>query len=243
MRQCVGAPAAGLSHTRVPDRTNSRPGCPCPRPERRLAAGLTSMRKCSGPTWRTNHSNQAQTDCRRPLDKADRKPPLRIAASTPHQSQAGSKPTLQRTTLHRSCPPTTRASKAGRRPATWSEPLDDAARAAGFSALASARLLPASCRASSQLVAMRLCDAMPVAVAVNGKLFSMIESDRERRGLLESYLDRGLGSCWLRQHAIARLVEESLRFWHGARYRLEAWTVMPNRTSWSESWQTLSLNL
>ena len=45
---------------------------------------------------------------------------------------------------------------------------------------------------------------------------------------LEAYLDRGRGECHLRQQEIAQLVEEAVRFFHGERYDLRAWVVMPN---------------
>ena len=54
------------------------------------------------------------------------------------------------------------------------------------------------------------------------------EAGRERRRRLESYLDRGMGECWLRQPAIAELTEGALRFFDNKRYRLAAWVVMPN---------------
>ncbi|MBC8094208.1 MAG: transposase, partial [Akkermansiaceae bacterium] len=54
------------------------------------------------------------------------------------------------------------------------------------------------------------------------------DAGRERRRRLESYLDLGLGECWLRQPAIAELTEGALRFFDGERYRLGAWVVMPN---------------
>ncbi len=60
-----------------------------------------------------------------------------------------------------------------------------------------------------------------------GAPFAM-EAGRERRRRLESYLDRGMGECWLRQPAIAELTEGALRFFDGKRYRLAAWVVMPN---------------
>jgi REP element-mobilizing transposase RayT len=41
-------------------------------------------------------------------------------------------------------------------------------------------------------------------------------------------LDLGLGECWLRQPAIAKLTEDALRFFDGQRYQLQAWVVMPN---------------
>jgi len=41
-------------------------------------------------------------------------------------------------------------------------------------------------------------------------------------------LDRGWGACWLKTDAIARLVEDAFLEFDGTRYRLHAWTVMPN---------------
>jgi REP element-mobilizing transposase RayT len=45
---------------------------------------------------------------------------------------------------------------------------------------------------------------------------------------IEDYFDRGMGACSLRNPRIANLVADALRFWHGKRYRLLAWCVMPN---------------
>jgi REP element-mobilizing transposase RayT len=45
---------------------------------------------------------------------------------------------------------------------------------------------------------------------------------------IEEYFDRGIGNCFLRDPRIADLVANALRFWHGERYRLLAWCVMPN---------------
>ncbi|MCR4297576.1 MAG: transposase, partial [Gallionella sp.] len=45
---------------------------------------------------------------------------------------------------------------------------------------------------------------------------------------IESLLDAGHGACWLRQPAIANIVEDALLHWDGQRYRLLAWCVMPN---------------
>jgi len=54
---------------------------------------------------------------------------------------------------------------------------------------------------------------------------------RELRALLkkaERYLDRGMGCCHLRDFRIARIVAKALRHFHGKRYCLFAWCVMPN---------------
>ena len=55
-----------------------------------------------------------------------------------------------------------------------------------------------------------------------------IEDARERRTELESYLDRGVGQCWLRDPRVAAITEEAMQFHHSTRYELLAWCVMPN---------------
>ncbi len=54
---------------------------------------------------------------------------------------------------------------------------------------------------------------------------------RELRALLrraEQCLDSGLGRCHMRDARIARVVAEAICHFHGQRYRLLAWCVMPN---------------
>ena len=46
--------------------------------------------------------------------------------------------------------------------------------------------------------------------------------------VIEAYLDRGAGTCYLRQPALADEVVHALRHFDGQRYRLLAWSVMPN---------------
>lgn len=61
-----------------------------------------------------------------------------------------------------------------------------------------------------------------------GDLFRL----RELRALLkkaERYLDRGLGRCLLRDVRVARMVAQAFQHFHGQRYHLLAWCVMPNR--------------
>src|ERR1700750_665604 len=55
----------------------------------------------------------------------------------------------------------------------------------------------------------------------------MRERDRQETATDEA-LDRGLGACWLKGPEIARLVEDGLLMCAGERYRLIAWTLMPN---------------
>src|SRR5215467_13822272 len=72
---------------------------------------------------------------------------------------------------------------------------------------------------------------------------SMKEIERDYFRELENYLDRGEGQCWLRRPGIARIVCEGLQFFHGQRYDLKAWVVMPNHVHvvfWPMPNQTVS---
>lgn len=44
----------------------------------------------------------------------------------------------------------------------------------------------------------------------------------------ERFLDNGLGKCYLRDFRVAKIVADAIRQFHGQRYRLFAWCVMPN---------------
>ena len=45
---------------------------------------------------------------------------------------------------------------------------------------------------------------------------------------IEEYFDRGAGECLLKDPRVAEASAQALRFWHGKRYRLVAWCIMPN---------------
>jgi len=45
---------------------------------------------------------------------------------------------------------------------------------------------------------------------------------------IEAYLDAGRGECWLKEARLGRLVADALRCFHGQRYELGPWVVMPN---------------
>jgi len=50
----------------------------------------------------------------------------------------------------------------------------------------------------------------------------------QRHREIEKLLDSGSGKCWLKHPAIASLVASNLAHFHGQRYQLKAWVVMPN---------------
>ena len=73
-----------------------------------------------------------------------------------------------------------------------------------------------------QFVTFRLADSLPTEAVQR-----LRTADRPKT-LRHKMLDRGWGACWLRADPIARLVEDAFLTFDGTRYRLHAWTVMPN---------------
>jgi len=73
-----------------------------------------------------------------------------------------------------------------------------------------------------QFVTYRLADSLPAEALERIKLSDRPES------LRDELLDRGWGDCWLRRPQIAQIAEESFLAFDGDRYRLHAWTIMPN---------------
>jgi REP element-mobilizing transposase RayT len=79
-----------------------------------------------------------------------------------------------------------------------------------------------------QFISFHLADSYPTALRGEWEALLQVEDDLERHRQLEAYLDKGRGVCHLRDPAIASLVEEAFRFYHGKHYDLRAWVVMPN---------------
>jgi REP element-mobilizing transposase RayT len=73
-----------------------------------------------------------------------------------------------------------------------------------------------------QFVTFRLADSLPKDAVAKLQLTANSATLREK------FLDQNWGSCWLRTDAIASIVEQSLLVFDGERYRLHAWTIMPN---------------
>ncbi len=78
-----------------------------------------------------------------------------------------------------------------------------------------------------QFLTFRLSDSLPKKV-VQKLLEEMDSSDAAYRKRIEGYLDRGYGECYLGLQEVAEMVAESLRKFHGKKYRLHAWVIMPN---------------
>ena len=74
-----------------------------------------------------------------------------------------------------------------------------------------------------QFVTFRLADSMPASRRGEWEHLLKSEDARERRTELESYLDRGVGECHLRDPRIAKLGDDALLFFHNERYELLAW--------------------
>jgi REP element-mobilizing transposase RayT len=83
-----------------------------------------------------------------------------------------------------------------------------------------------------QFITFRLGDSLPHTVLDKWRMeFEKetgfdIEAALRRR--IEAYLDQGYGKCYLKDERVARMVQDSLLFHDGERYRLSAWVVMPN---------------
>jgi REP element-mobilizing transposase RayT len=83
-----------------------------------------------------------------------------------------------------------------------------------------------------QFVTWRLDDALPVELYERWKNELVAESDERRKLELyrraEKYLDAGHGACVLRELTRRKNVGDAIRFYHGSRYDLHAFVVMPN---------------
>ncbi len=73
-----------------------------------------------------------------------------------------------------------------------------------------------------QFVTFRLADSLPRAVAEDLARLPDNLAETDHR------LDGGLGLCWLKEPAVAELVQKALMHFDGQRYRLLAWCIMPN---------------
>lgn len=89
-----------------------------------------------------------------------------------------------------------------------------------------------------QFVTIHLADSLPQTILkkfaqerAQGKLDHFY--DRELQIKIESYLDKGVGDCYLARPKIAEIVERSLRMFDGIRYDLRSWVIMPK--PWTHS--------
>lgn len=82
-----------------------------------------------------------------------------------------------------------------------------------------------------QFFTFRLYDSLPASVLKHWREETAEAGDDGKiqfRKNVERYLDRGYGSCFLRDERVANLVQNGLLFHHDKKYRLSAWVIMPN---------------
>jgi REP element-mobilizing transposase RayT len=90
-----------------------------------------------------------------------------------------------------------------------------------------------------QMVNFRLDDSMPMSVIEKferrlTEMMHMPDNDVRSREIArlyykrEEYLDKGFGSCLLGEPLNAKIVVDTLKYFHLERYELIAWVVMPN---------------
>jgi hypothetical protein len=79
-------------------------------------------------------------------------------------------------------------------------------------------------------VTFRLADSMPQQVLrqLRQDALGKVQGTKDFSERLESYLDSGVGSCYLKEFGVAEIVAGSLAQFDGARYNLLAWCIMPN---------------
>jgi putative transposase len=73
-----------------------------------------------------------------------------------------------------------------------------------------------------QFVTFRLADSLPKEATLRLRDAAQPES------LRDEFLDKGWGACWLRDDRVAGMVEHAFLIFDAERYRLHAWTIMPN---------------
>ncbi|SMC18331.1 hypothetical protein SAMN02746041_00502, partial [Desulfacinum hydrothermale DSM 13146] len=83
-----------------------------------------------------------------------------------------------------------------------------------------------------QSITFRLADSLPQERLrqLEQELATKPENEREKwkRQRIEAWLDAGMGCCALRHPRLAALMQNTLWYFDGSRYRLLAWCVMPN---------------
>lgn len=79
-----------------------------------------------------------------------------------------------------------------------------------------------------QSVTFRLADSLPKAKLLELQAKLPKEKSAERRELIEEWLDRGAGSCFLHNPDCAAIIEAALLYDDSVRPRVLAWCIMPN---------------
>ena len=83
-----------------------------------------------------------------------------------------------------------------------------------------------------QFITLHLADSLPAHIVERWKRELEAEPDEireiELNDRIEKYLDEGYGECYLKREDVAALVQDSLLFFDGRRYKLISWVIMPN---------------
>ena len=83
-----------------------------------------------------------------------------------------------------------------------------------------------------QHVTFHLADSLPKAALerIDGELEFLADEKRkiERRKRIHQWIDAGYGCCILQHPLMAEMVQRAFLHFHGTRYALHAWVVMPN---------------
>ena len=83
-----------------------------------------------------------------------------------------------------------------------------------------------------QMITYRLADSLPQKIVRNlgapQDSAGAKDSDLERRKITEENLDKGFGSCLLGIPEVAEEVVENWKYFHGIKYELITYVVMPN---------------
>lgn len=79
-----------------------------------------------------------------------------------------------------------------------------------------------------QSLNFRLADSIPKSLLLARQDQLQSVNNDKKRQQIEEMLDRGAGSCLLRQPACAKVLEDALLHDDGFRYHLLAWCIMPN---------------
>lgn len=80
--------------------------------------------------------------------------------------------------------------------------------------------------ATTQTITFRLADSLPKNIYE--ALLAKADDASTRLKYLDTMIDKGHGSCLLKNSLNAKLVQDALCFFDGQRYRLIAWIIMPN---------------
>lgn len=85
---------------------------------------------------------------------------------------------------------------------------------------------------SVQSITFRLADSLPQEKLsyLKGQLkfLPKIEQEKKKRIEIEQWLDSGYGCCALKNHEMAKVMEDTLIKFDDIKYKLFAWCIMPN---------------